>query len=93
MSSSLKILSDENKLSIILSLLESKTCVCELVPKLEIEQSLLSHHLLSLKRKKVLKSKKDGRKVFYCINDEWKRDFLENLQFLLIKLKGGQNEN
>jgi len=41
--------------------------VTEICQLLDAEQSLISHHLLSMKDKGILNSQKDGRKVLYSL--------------------------
>ncbi|MDX9790011.1 MAG: metalloregulator ArsR/SmtB family transcription factor [Candidatus Kapabacteria bacterium] len=41
--------------------------VTELQHKLNIEQSLLSHHLAKMKDRGVLRSKRDGKNLYYSI--------------------------
>jgi ArsR family transcriptional regulator, lead/cadmium/zinc/bismuth-responsive transcriptional repressor len=64
----LKILAEENRLKILCILGENETCVCEIWRMLGIPQNLASHHLKVLKDNKLIKSRKDGLKVFYSLN-------------------------
>lgn len=43
--------------------------VAEVQEKVEIEQSLLSHHLIKMKDKGVLKSSRNGRNINYSLKD------------------------
>lgn len=42
--------------------------VSEIKEKLNIEQSLLSHHLSKMKDKGILNSKRDGKNLYYSIS-------------------------
>lgn len=44
---------------------EGGRCACELVPELEVDQSTVARHLLTLKRAGILRSWKDGVRVIY----------------------------
>lgn len=66
----LKAISDETRLKIIELLLSGERCVCEIVPKLDVKQSTTSIHLNKLERAGIIKSRRDGKKVFYCIIDK-----------------------
>jgi len=66
----LKAVSDENRLKIICFLKNSEKCVCEIVDFLELQQNLVSHHLKILRNQNILKTRKDGLKVFYSINNQ-----------------------
>lgn len=67
LSSLLKIISEENRLRLLCLLNQSEHCVCEILERLELSQSLISHHLADLKEANLIKDRKDGRKVFYSL--------------------------
>ena len=75
----LKIISEENRMRILCILKSGPKCVCEIWPNLDLSQNLTSHHLSVLKEFGLVKSKKQGLKVFYELNDK-------NLQKQLINL-------
>ncbi len=66
----LKAVSDKNRLKIVCFLKNSEKCVCEIVDFLELPQNLVSHHLKILRNQNILKTRKDGLKVYYSINDQ-----------------------
>jgi len=74
----LKSVSDENRLKIICFLKDGEKCVCEIVSFLELSQNLVSHHLKVLRDQGVLKTRKEGLKVFYLIN---KKDIVRIIGF------------
>lgn len=49
---------------------EGGRCACELVPELEVDQSTVARHLLTLKRAGILRTSKDGVRVIYELADE-----------------------
>jgi DNA-binding transcriptional ArsR family regulator len=51
----------------IIELLEKyqRLCVGEIVERMNVEQSVVSHHLTKLKDKGVLKSTREGKNVYY----------------------------
>jgi ArsR family transcriptional regulator, arsenate/arsenite/antimonite-responsive transcriptional repressor len=61
-------LSDENRLRIVEMLTAGERCVCELTAALDLGQSLLSHHLKTLKDAGVVTDRRDGRWVYYTLN-------------------------
>ena len=81
----LKAVSDENRLKIICFLKENEKCVCEIVAFLELPQNLVSHHLRILREQNILKTKKDGLKVFYSINNQNIENIINFFNFLTIK--------
>lgn len=64
----LKALSDQIRLRIVILLLEREACVCELMEVFGMAQSKLSHHLLMLKDAGILRDKKRGKWNYYSIN-------------------------
>ena len=54
----------------IIELLEKnqRLCVSEIVEKMRVEQSVVSHHLTKLKDKSILKSAREGKNVYYQIS-------------------------
>ncbi len=54
----------------VLELLEEKQpqSVTEILQQIDIEQSLLSHHLVKLKDKGILDSFRDGRNIYYSLS-------------------------
>jgi DNA-binding transcriptional ArsR family regulator len=63
----LKLLADATRLRIIELLLGGEKCVCEIYPKVKKKQSTVSIQLVKLKKARVLKSRRAGKKVFYRI--------------------------
>jgi ArsR family transcriptional regulator, arsenate/arsenite/antimonite-responsive transcriptional repressor len=66
----LKALADEKRLRIISMLTGGERCVCDLQDDLEAGQSLLSHHLRTLKEAGLVTDRRDGRWVHYALNRE-----------------------
>ncbi len=65
-----KILADETRLKIILMLSRRDMCVCEIMDELGMSQPAVSHHLRLLRKSGILNDDKDGRWVFYSINQK-----------------------
>ena len=66
-----KALANEERLSIIKLLKKNKEMFAQNVEnEFFLEQSTTSHHLNTLKRAGIAKSRKEGRKVFYSIDYE-----------------------
>ena len=65
-----KILGDHTRIRILHALLISELCVCDLVTILNMSQSAVSHQLRVLRNGKVIKYRKDGKNVFYSLDDE-----------------------
>ncbi|MGC9113939.1 MAG: ArsR/SmtB family transcription factor [Candidatus Micrarchaeia archaeon] len=65
----LKMLGDETRLEILEFLLDGEKCVCQIFPKVKRAQSTVSIQLGKLEQAGLLKSRRDGKKVFYGIKD------------------------
>jgi len=61
----LRVLADETRLGVLRLLLDGPLHVWELNRELEIDQSLLSHHLRTLRDAELVVSERDGRSVLY----------------------------
>lgn len=68
---SLRALSDETRLRILVLLAGGERCVCDIVELLEMPQNLVSHHLSVLRRVGLVKDRRDeadARWVYYSIS-------------------------
>lgn len=63
----LKVLADETRLAVVRALLERPRHVWELNEELDVEQSLLSHHLQVLRRAGIVESRRAGKAVLYSL--------------------------
>lgn len=61
---------DENRLEIIELLTAGEHCACELLEKLQISQSTLSHHMKILVDSGVVKSFKTGKWTHYMLDPQ-----------------------
>jgi ArsR family transcriptional regulator, lead/cadmium/zinc/bismuth-responsive transcriptional repressor len=65
-----KSLSDPTRVRIISELMNGETGVGELVRRIGLSKSAISHQLGGLRDKRVIRSRKKGRAVFVCLDDE-----------------------
>ncbi len=61
-------LSDPIRLEVLNLLRTKELCVCELLEHLEVSQSKLSFHLKTLKEAGLVRSRQEGRWVYYSLN-------------------------
>lgn len=73
-----KLLGDESKFKIISKLKNGEKCVCIIYKELDMDQTLVSHHLSALKKAGLINGRKSGRWVYYSINKEAFKN-IENL--------------
>lgn len=65
-----KLFSDSTRLRIICSILNNELCVCDLCELLNLTQSNVSHQLQLLRTAKLVKYRKEGKQVYYTLQDE-----------------------
>ena len=82
---------DETRL-MALSLLQSgEKCACELLEQVNVSQSTLSHHMKILVESGVVTSRKEGKWMYYRINQEGSNKAIELLK-ALTALAASQTE-
>ncbi|MBE7472540.1 MAG: transcriptional regulator [Anaerolineae bacterium] len=67
-------LADPTRVRIISILLYTELCVCDLAATLGMTQSAVSHQLRLMRDMRLVKSHKEGRMVYYALDDEHIRD-------------------
>ncbi len=65
-----KVFGDPTRIKILYSLFEAELCVCAIAELLEMEQSAISHQLRVLKDARLVKSRREGKTVFYSLADD-----------------------
>ena len=65
-----KIFGDITRVNIICVLFQSEMCVCDIANLLGMTQSAISHQLRVLKSSRLVKYRRDGKSIFYSLNDE-----------------------
>lgn len=65
-----KVFGDVTRVKIIYALLESEMCVCDIASLLDMTQSAISHQLRVLKKARLVKFRKEGKTVFYSLDDQ-----------------------
>lgn len=63
-------LSDPTRIRIISALIEGEIGVGDLVERIGLTKSAISHQLRGLRDKRIIRTRKQGRNVFVCIDDE-----------------------
>ena len=65
-----KIFGDTTRIRILFVLFEAEVCVCDLAKALNMTTSAISHQLNILKRNKLVKSRREGKSVYYSLADD-----------------------
>jgi len=71
-----KLFGDSTRLGIIWALSESEMCVCDLCALLKMKQPAVSHQLKNLKQARIVKSRRDGKVIYYSLDDDHIRKLL-----------------
>lgn len=91
---SFKVFGDPTRLKIIFLLIEREMCVCDISYILEASQSAVSHQLKTLRAAKLVKTRRDGKSVFYSLDDEHISEILLTGLAHINEENGGEiNEN
>ncbi len=65
-----KIVGDPTRTKILSILDKNELCVCDIANLLNMTKSSISHQLKTLKEASIVKSKKEGKEVYYTLDDE-----------------------
>jgi len=69
-------LADSNRAKIVYSLAEQELCVCDIACVVGISESAVSQHLRILRTLRLVKQRKEGRMMYYSLNDDHIRTLL-----------------
>lgn len=62
-------LGDPTRLRIVAALAQRELCVCDLAAAIGQSDSAVSHHLRHLRALRVVRSRREGRRVYYALDD------------------------
>ena len=71
-----KIFGDTTRIKIMYALHEDEMCVCAISELLGMTQSAVSHQLKTLKNANLVKSRRDGKTIYYSIADDHVRTII-----------------
>ena len=74
-----RLMGDTSRLRIILASLHEPISVSNIADKLNLSQSLVSHHLRLLRAARVVRSERRGKQVFYVAADEHIQCVIEDM--------------
>jgi DNA-binding transcriptional ArsR family regulator len=72
-----KMFADSTRIKIICALLNAEMCVCDISALLGMTKSAISHQLRSLRQTKLVKNRREGKIVYYSLDDEHIKDILD----------------
>ena len=64
-----KVFGDSTRIKMLYVLFEAEVCVCDLAQSLNMTVSAISHQLRVLKQARLVKSRREGKTVFYSLAD------------------------
>lgn len=72
-----KTFGDSTRIKIICALFQSEMCVCDIAALLGMNQSAISHQLRVLKQARLVKYRKEGKVVYYSLDDDHVKDIFD----------------
>lgn len=76
-------LSDKTRLRILLLLMDHELCVCEIFAALDMSQPRVSRQLAVLKQARLIKDRREGKWIYYRIEENTDKRYLMNILLLL----------
>ena len=70
LSDTFKVFSDSSRIKILYTLIQDELCVCHIAEKVNMSQSAVSHQLRILKASRLVKPRKEGKTVYYSLDDD-----------------------
>ena len=71
-----KVFGDSTRIKILYSMFENELCVNDIARLLNLSQSSVSHQLRILKTSKLVKFRREGKSIFYSLDDEHVRSII-----------------
>ena len=91
LSSFFKVIGDETRVRIIYALSQGEMCVGDISEILGISQSAVSHQLKQLRMEGQVKTRREGKNIYYSLDDEHVVDILNQaLKHIKHELKESQ---
>ncbi len=72
-----KVFSDSTRMKILFSLDCGEMCVCDIAEVVGMTKSAVSHQLKTLRQEKLVTYRKEGKNVFYSLDDDHVKDIIE----------------
>jgi cadmium efflux system accessory protein len=72
-----KVFADETRIKILWALDLSEMCVCDICSVLDMSKSAVSHQLASLRKEHLVKYRREGKSVYYSLDDEHVKQVFE----------------
>lgn len=71
-----KVLGDPTRLCLLFALMQEELCVCDLAEFVNASQSAVSHQLRLLRNARLVRSRREGKMIYYQLDDDHVRHLL-----------------
>ena len=71
-----RVLGDHTRVRVLAALSRTELCVCDLAELLGMSHSAVSHQLRALRAARLVRGRRDGKNVFYSLDDHHVRDLM-----------------
>ena len=72
-----KIFGDQTRMKILMALERGELCVCDIAAVMNMSQSAISHQLRVLKQSNIVKTRREGKVVYYSISDDHVKEIFD----------------
>lgn len=72
-----KVFGDSTRIKVLFVLAESEMCVCDIAQLLNMTQSAISHQLRVLKQNHLVRCRREGKSIIYCLSDDHVKTILK----------------
>lgn len=72
-----KVVGDETRMKILCTISEGELCVNDIASAVEMTKSAVSHQLKLLKDEALVKSRREGKNIFYSLDDQHVVDIID----------------
>lgn len=87
-----KILGDITRIKILFALDNNEMCVCDIANTLDMSKSSISHQLSTLREMGIVRARKEGKEVYYMLDDNHVKEVFEVALEHINHKKGRENE-
>ena len=72
-----KVFGDSTRLRVMVTISDSERSVTEIAESLNMEQSTISHQLRVLRQNKLVRVRRDGKQMYYSLDDDHVKKIIE----------------
>ncbi len=85
-------LSDPTRLRIVAALAHQELCVCDVAATVGISESAISHQLRTLRQLGLVRTRREGRRVYYALDDDHVSDlYRQGVEHVAHRDEGRKN--